>query len=325
MHDGPSEALHHKVAGRRAWQAQREAMEARPADKRWRGHVRGQLYHTARHAHDFLRPTQLFRWGAQRALALELTRLTISLPDLPAAFDGYRILHLTDLHLDNLTDTAVALAERLTDVESDLCVITGDIRDNIHALQVPLIARLAHVVSAIRARDGVLGVLGNHDSAAMVSPMEGLGIRVLLNETISLSRGTDDLHITGLDDVHRFETEAAHAALGAAPEGFCIALVHSPEVASRAAAAGHRLYLTGHTHGGQICRPSRKPFATGLQRHRDLARGLWRYDNMVGYTSRGIGACVIPFRLYCPGEIVLLTLRHGPAHVSTQPHATDLG
>jgi uncharacterized protein len=318
MHEGPSDELLDMMQRRRAWRERREAMEARPSGKRWRGRVRGHLYHTARHVHARLRPTRLFRRAAERALALELTELTVSLPDLPPGFDGYRILHLTDLHLDNLDDTAAVLAASVSRVETDLCVITGDIRDNIHAPLVPLTERLGHVVAAVRARDGVLGVLGNHDGAAMVPPMERLGIRVLLNETVSLMRGDERLHVTGLDDVHRFETEAADAALDAAPEGFRIALVHSPEVAGRAAATGHRLYLTGHTHGGQICRPSRKPYAVGLKRHRDLVSGLWRYAGMVGYTSRGIGACVIPFRLYCPGEVVLLTLRRGPDHVSVQ-------
>lgn len=315
MHEIPSdefgEEIGELIRRRRAWQARREAMEARPAGKRWRGRVRRGLYRTARHMHDRLRPTRLFRWGAERALALELTELTVAFPDLPAAFDGYRLLHLTDLHLDNLDDTAAVLADCVSGVAADLCVITGDIRDNIHAPLGPLIARLGQVVDAVRASDGILGVLGNHDGAAMVAPMEGLGIRVLLNETLTLSRGGDALHVTGLDDVNRFETEAAHAALAAAPGGFRIALVHSPEVAGRAAATGHRLYLTGHTHGGQICRPSRKPFAVGLRRHREFVSGLWREAGMIGYTSRGIGACVIPFRAYCPGEIVRLTLRRG--------------
>jgi predicted MPP superfamily phosphohydrolase len=314
MHEVPTEDLLEMMSRRRAWQERREAMEARPSDRAWRGRVRGHLYRTARDVHDLCRETQLFRWGAARALELETNFLTVSHPDLPAAFDGYRILHLTDLHLDNLVDTAAALADRISDIDHDLCVITGDIRDNIHAPLDPLIERLNHVLSAIRARDGVLGVLGNHDSAAMVAPMEGLGIRVLLNETHSLSRGEDDLHFTGLDDVNRFETEAAHAALEGAPDGYCIALVHSPEVAARAADK-HRLYLTGHTHGGQICLPTQKPFATGLKRHRDLASGVWRHGNMVGYTSRGIGACVIPFRTFCPGEAVLVTLKRGPDQV----------
>lgn len=323
MHEGPTEELLDLLANRRAWREHREAMESRPSGKRWRGNLRSRLYGTAQLAHRALRPTRPFKRGAARALKLELTELAVFLPDLPAAFDGYRILHLTDLHLDNIEGTGAATAERIADIESDLCVITGDIRDNIHAPIPPLVESLAHVVSAVRARDGVLGVLGNHDSAAMVAPMENLGIRVLLNETITLCRGADDLHVTGLDDVHRFHTTAAHAALDAAPDGFCIALVHSPEVADRAA-AGHRLYLTGHTHGGQICLPTGRPFATGLKRHRELASGVWRHDDMVGYTSRGIGACIIPFRMYCPGEVVRVTLRRGSEHVSVGGRSADL-
>ncbi len=312
MHGRFDNTLHELHVRRRAWRERRQTMEARPRDKRWRGRLRGHLYHTARHLHDALRPTPPFRWAARRALRLELTELTIGFSDLPGRFDGYRVLHLTDLHLDNILDTAAAAAERVTGIEHDLCVITGDIRDNIHAPLPGLMDRLEHIVSALSARDGVLGILGNHDSAAMVPPMENLGIRMLVNESITLARGGDSLHVTGLDDVHRFHTEAASAALEAAPDGFCVALVHSPEIADQASAR-HRLYLTGHTHGGQICLPGQRPLATGLNHHHELASGLWRHGEMIGYTSRGIGACILPFRTFCPGEAVLITLRRAPA------------
>ncbi len=301
----------------------RELMEAEPSGKRWRGQVRSQLYDTAWRMHHVLRPTRPFKHGAKRALRLDLSELTLSFADLPAAFDRYRILHLTDLHLDNIDDTAAETAARISGLKSDLCVITGDIRDNIHAPLHPLIERLERVVSSVHAPDGVLSVLGNHDGAAMVAPMEKIGIHVLLNETLTLTRDTDDLHITGLDDVHRFHTEEAYAALDAAPEGFCIALVHSPEVAGRAAEK-HRLYLTGHTHGGQICLPGQRSFTSGLKRHRDLGKGIWRHGRMVGYTSRGIGACIVPFRSFCPGEVTMVTLRRGADHVSVDGQPADI-
>jgi predicted MPP superfamily phosphohydrolase len=315
MHNKPSDEIVDLRLRRRVWHERRQEMEARPSGKPWRGRVRGNLYGTARFVHNVLRPTYPLRFGAKRALMLELSELTLAYPDLPAGFDGYRVLHLTDLHLDNIEDTAAATAEIVAGIEAHLCVITGDIRDNVHAPLTPLIDRLEQVVLAVRAPDGVLGILGNHDSAGMVPSMENIGVRMLLNETVSLARGMDVLHVTGLDDVHRFYTEAAPAALEAAPQGFCIALVHSPEIADRASIR-HRLYLTGHTHGGQICLPGRRPLATGLKRHRELASGVWRHGDMLGYTSRGIGACVLPFRTFCPGEVTLVTLQRGPAHVS---------
>jgi predicted MPP superfamily phosphohydrolase len=296
---------------RRLWQERRAVMEAQPSGKRWRGHLRKGFYGTAWRVHDALRPTAAFKLGARRALRMDLTELTLSFADLPPAFDGYRILHLTDLHLDNIEDTAAETAAQVAGIESDLCVITGDIRDNIHAPLAPLMKRLETIVASARAPDGILSVLGNHDGAAMVAPMEDIGIHVLLNETVTFSRGQDDLHLTGLDDVHRFHTEEANAALDAAPDGFCIALVHSPEVAGHASER-HRLYLTGHTHGGQICLPGQRNFHSGLKRHRDLGKGLWNHGEMVGYTSRGIGACIVPFRTYCPSEIVRVTLKRGP-------------
>jgi predicted MPP superfamily phosphohydrolase len=310
MDGGILDAMADRLHRRRIWQERREAMEARPKGRRWRGFLRGHLYHTAQRTHDRVRPTRPVRWASERALAFERTELTVSFPDLPAAFHGYRILHLTDLHLDNIDGTAAAAARQVSAMDADLCVITGDIRDNIHSPLGPLIERLGELVSSVRAKSGVMGVLGNHDSAAMVGPMESLGINVLINETVHLERGGDRIHITGLDDVHRFRTEHALHALDNAPEGFGIALVHSPEIADRAAKR-HRLYLTGHTHGGQICLPGGRALATGLKSHRHLARGVWRHDTMVGYTNRGIGACVVPLRTFCPGEIATVTLQRG--------------
>ena len=90
MHGGPFDEHRELLRRREAWRARREAMEAEPSGKRWRGRARGYLYHTARQAHDRLRPTRPLRWGAARALRLEVTGLTVSFPDLPRAFDGYR-------------------------------------------------------------------------------------------------------------------------------------------------------------------------------------------------------------------------------------------
>ncbi len=300
-------------ARRRMWRMRREAMEAARATPRWSGRLRHTYHGTARMAGRLFAPTALGRRAAAKALQIDLTEQTLWFADLPPAFDGYRILQLTDLHLDNIDGTAQAVARRIAGVRYDLCVITGDIRDNIHAPFWPVLDRLERVVAAVDAADGILGILGNHDSAAMVEPMEALGIRMLINETVTLYRGGDEIHVTGLDDVHTFHTEEADRALRSAPAGFCIALVHSAEIADRASAR-HRLYLCGHTHGGQICLPGGRPMITGLKRHRRYARGLWRHDGMVGYTCRGVGASLVPTRFNCEAEIVLVTLRREASH-----------
>lgn len=308
------------AARRRLWRHRREELERALASRPWRKHPIRPVAALTRRALRLVRPTRAFQRLTARTITLGLTRLSLAFPDLPVGFDGYRILHLTDLHLDAIDGTADAAARAVAGVEADLCVLTGDFRDDVTAPLEPVFESLRHILGNIRAPDGALGVLGNHDSAAMVETLEAMGMRILCNEVVHLRRGPDRIHVTGLDDVHRFHTEAAHVALHGAPDGFGVALVHSPEIADRAAAA-HRLYLTGHTHGGQICLPGGRPLITGLRRHRHLVSGLWRHGEMVGYTSRGVGASLLPLRFNCRGEIVLVTLRRGPAAAEVSPDA----
>ena len=117
------------------------------------------------------------------------------------------------------------------------------------------------------------------------------------------------MYLTGVDDVHFFYSPAAHEALQASHSGFRIAAVHSPEAADVAAAAGVRLYLCGHTHGGQICLPGGRPLLTRLGRCRGFARGLWQCGEMVGFTSTGAGYSGIPIRFNCPPEVARITLK----------------
>ena len=108
----------------------------------------------------------------------------------------------------------------------------------------------------------------------MVEAFEGLGVTMLVNETLSIHRNNARICITGIDDVHYFCTDAARAALARAPDAFKIALVHSAEFADVAAASGFNLYLAGHTHGGQVCLPGGRPILTHMTCHRRYASGL---------------------------------------------------
>ncbi len=248
---------------------------------------------------------------ARTALDVRVVEMELAFPHLPEAFDGYRILHLTDLHLDHIEGIADAIEAAVAPVAADLAVMTGDFRKLERGPHEPILAPLARIAAATGARDGVLATLGNHDDAAMARSMEAIGVPVLVNETAIVERRGARLHLTGLDDVHRFYTCEADTALSLPDGGFGVALVHSPEMADRAAEAGYALYLCGHTHGGQVCLPGGVPIITQLDRNRDLAGGLWRRDAMTGYTGRGAGVSGLALRLFCPGEAVVLTLRRG--------------
>ena len=259
-----------------------------------------------------LKALGLYARGVRNALAIGLTRFELAFRDLPAAFEGYRILQLSDAHFDTLPELAAAAGRLLGGLEVDLVIMTGDFRGGIAGPFEAALAPFGPLLGAIRSRDGCLAVLGNHDPAAIVEPLEALGIRVLVNESMVLERGGAGFVVTGLDDVHQFYTEAARAALAEAPAGFKLALVHSAEAADFAAEAGYRLYLCGHTHGGQVCWPGGRAIVTHLKRCGFGAAGLWRYGAMTGYTSRGLGVARPPVRFNCRGEATLITLRREP-------------
>jgi predicted MPP superfamily phosphohydrolase len=253
-----------------------------------------------------------YRQGIRNSLTLGLSEIELFFADLPPAFDGYSILHFTDLHVRRLPRLMDRIIDRVRDVEADLAVITGDFQTRGWPSPAEVAADAGRLASALATRDGVLGVLGNHDHHQIVEPLEAAGVRLLLNEHITIARGDGTIGITGLDDVNRFYTPEAERALRSRQPGrFSLALVHSVEMADVAAEAGHALYLSGHTHGGQICLPGGRPLFTALDSHRQLAAGQWQWDRMLGYTSRGVGVGQRA-RFNCPPEIALLRLRCEP-------------
>jgi hypothetical protein len=259
--------------------------------------------------HGGVRLVGLHERGRRNALDVQLVTRSFSFPDLPQSFDGYRILLLSDTHLDCLPDLAIVAARLLAGVEVDLLALTGDIHGHHRAPLTASTGPLAELVPAVRVKDRRLAILGNHDPADMAEALDELGFDVLINRSTVVARQDERIVLTGLDDVHRFFTPDALRALSQSPEGFRIALVHSAEVADHAAAAGYSLYLCGHTHGGQICLPGGRPIITRLQRCRYAGVGAWRAGNMVGYTSRGLGVGDVPLRFNCRGEVSIITLR----------------
>ena len=220
-----------------------------------------------------LRLTRQYERGVRNARDVVLREIELPLERLPAAFDGFTILHLSDLHLDGMPGLETIVLDRVGRREVDLCVLTGDYRTELHGPIGPTMDRLRPLVAGLRSRHGFLGVLGNHDGCHMVEPMEAMGIRMLINESVVLSRGEARLQVVGTDDVHYYFTDQAIHALEKARNEFTVALIHSPELYDAAAEAGVDLYLCGHTHAGQVCLPGGRPLITHLSRGRRLLQG----------------------------------------------------
>lgn len=260
---------------------------------------------------DYLRGFAFYERGFQNACRIALNQIPIEVPNLPAAFESYKILHITDLHLDSLAGIEDTICELIDDISFDLCLFSGDYTREMAGPFEHILGRVKKIVDAVNARDGVYASLGNHDTHRMIEAFEKMGITFLINETVSIYRGKEKIAVTGLDDPHLYLTDQAVEALHAPADGFKIALVHSPELYDVAADCGYDLYLCGHTHGGQICLPSGTPLVTHLKHGRQFFRGLWKHAGMTGYTNPGAGVVSIPLRYYTQSEIALITLRKG--------------
>ena len=126
----------------------------------------------------------------------------------------------------------------------------------------------------------------------------------------TLVRGGQHIHLVGIDDAHYYRVDNIEKAVSQVPGlEFSILLSHTPEIYRQAAHAGFKLLLSGHTHGGQICLPGAIPLTLDSVLPRRMGAGAWKYHDMVGYTSVGVGSSIVPVRLNCPPEITLHCLR----------------
>ena len=257
--------------------------------------------------------TGLYAKGTDNALKVEVVEKTFFFPTLPDSFDQFRLLLLTDLHLDGLDGLTDTLIKHLQEIEVDLCLIGGDIRMQTYGPIAPCLRHLKRLLPHVRSRHGLLGVLGNHDCLEMTPDFEEAGLIMLINESWPIERNGEKIWIVGVDDPHYYKMADTSQAFRDVPnEAFAIFLAHSPETYKQAARHQSRLYLCGHTHGGQICLPGslkQGPLLTNSRAPRFTASGSWQYQEMMGYTSRGAGSSSIPLRFNCPGEITVITLR----------------
>ena len=244
---------------------------------------------------------------------LEVVRLELTLPRLAATFDGYRIVQIGDLHLDDWSkpERLDRTAEMVNEERPDLVVVTGDFAS--YSARRLDTGRLVGALRRLSAPDGVLAILGNHDyltDAKLIRQcIREAGLTELINEVVTLERGGSELHVAGIDDVMEGRSRL-DLVLGELPEsGAAVLLAHEPDFADVAAATGRfDLQLSGHSHGGQVRVPllGRAVLPPFSQRY---TRGLHRVGGMLVYTNRGLGTVHARLRFGCRPEITALTLR----------------
>lgn len=267
--------------------------------------------------HRILRWTGMLPRGERNALRPVVRELRFEFADLPPAFDGYRLLHLSDIHADGLAGLADVICAEARRLPVDLCVMTGDYRFEIQGPCHNVYYNMERILGSISARRGVIGILGNHDFAEEADELEKMGVTMLVNQSLALREGDDEIWIVGVDDPHYYGCDDLAGAMREVPaDAFKILLVHTPEIIPEAVSRGIHLYLCGHTHGGQMCLPWIGPLLVNANCPRRFTRGVWRSGGLQGYTSAGIGSSGVAARYNCPPEMTLIELRrpHPPAN-----------
>lgn len=232
------------------------------------------------------------------------------LPELPEAFEGFRLLQLTDLHCDLDTSLTAVVVDLIRASPHDAAVITGDFRNGMGGDHDACLRETRHIVETLAPERW--GILGNHDFLEMVPELESMGLPILLNEVTEIRRSGESLWLGGIDDPHFYQTHDLAEVRALIPSGACsILLSHSPETYREAAGLGFHLQLSGHTHGGQICLPGGRPVVVPCRVPKRFVAGRWSHGEMQGYTSPGTGGCGVAARWNCPPEITIHTLRSG--------------
>ncbi len=257
-----------------------------------------------------------------------LISIEVPLARLHESWDGFRIAQLSDFHYDDYF-SVVPLRKAIVvvnDLRPELIVLTGDFvtsplqerrrRSMPELLEAAkAIEPCALLLSQLRAKSGVVAILGNHDVGTapshIISVLESYGIPVLKNRSLPLERQGNRLWLAGVDDVLDGKPDLGLALKGIPASEPVLLLAHEPDWADYVAKYPIDLQLSGHSHGGQIRIP-----IIGAPYLPDLARkypwGLRRIGPLTLYTNTGIGTVRIPVRFNCPPEITLITLRAVP-------------
>lgn len=249
---------------------------------------------------------------------LRVSQVPAKLSNLPEAFHGFRLVQISDIHFEEFTEAFFLkrVVEHVNRLAPDLVVLTGDFV-SIGPMPRHFAARWVYRCAAILERIQCplrFAVLGNHDvmvnQYAVTDALKTHGIPVLTNRYVPIEHSGGRIWLGGTADVSELTPDLSRALPGRkAGSEPVILMVHEPDYADTVVGHGVSLMLSGHTHGGQVRLPLLPPIH--LPRlGKKYVEGLFHFrDGMQLYVNRGIGTVGVPFRLFCPPEITVFTLK----------------
>ena len=249
---------------------------------------------------------------------LEIVPLELRLPHLDPAFDGYRLVQFSDIHMGTgiTTSRLIHIAEVVNAQKPDAIAVTGDYVTNGDITS--LLPGLMEGMSKLQAPDGVFAILGNHDHwtdpAAIRTMLRRSGLADMSNSIYTIERGNAVLHLAGVDDYWERKSDLEEVLRRLPAEGCAILLAHEPDYADISSAANRfDLQISGHSHGGQVRIPIiNRAIHVPTYSHK-YPMGQYQVGSMIQYTNRGVGTIAPAVRFNCRPEITVFTLRAGAA------------
>lgn len=257
---------------------------------------------------------------------LETTNYDVHLPGLPAEFDGFRVLQLSDIHLDEFTEPYFVrdAVEHINRLAPDAVLITGDFVT--HQLFPKKFAegsawQCANILAKLKCLQRY-AIFGNHDVLVgeniVGEALKDNGITLLRNWYTPLERGKARIWLAGLDDPVEGLPDpevAIPESIRNRPNEPVILMCHAPDYANsllrHPAGQSVALMLSGHTHGGQIRIPF-LPLTHLPPLGRKYVEGWFKLGSLQLHVNRGLGTVGVPVRFLCPPQLSLHTLRSGP-------------
>lgn len=254
---------------------------------------------------------------------ISITNIELQMSALPRSFDGFKIVHLSDLHSKKFGNNQQSLVTKIKKAKPNLILFTGDLVDSKHYVEENSLMLIKEIVKIAP----VYFVTGNHEKWSgnfhdLEQKLIEQGVKILRNDSVKIKRAEDEIHLVGIDDPSfnddmpyaddsSIATREIEKALAKSNQStFNILLSHRPELFSTYASLDIDLTFSGHAHGGQI----RLPFIGGVIAPNQgffpkYANGKYTQKNSVMIVSRGLGNSIIPQRIFNRPQIIVATLK----------------
>lgn len=246
--------------------------------------------------------------------SIAVTKITYVNEKIADEFDGYKIVHISDLHNKRFSDGQSALLDKIAEQKPDIIVVTGDLID----------ARRTNIDIAMEFIDGavkiapVYYVTGNHEMSiarqydTLRERMLAVGVTVLENECVEIEKNGSFFNLYGISDHGQYDVDSTFERLNINKAEFNMLLSHRPELIEKYAEFGFDIVFSGHAHGGQV----RIPLIGGLYAPNQglfpkYTAGMYTMNDTSMIVSRGLGNSVAPIRVFNRPEVVVCTLKTG--------------